>query len=82
MAARSVRHAGVELVPGGGNEINGITLGGVGSGTTIDHIEVIANLDDGIEWFGGTVDVKYAAVAFCADDTYDWDDGYRGRGQF
>jgi len=74
----SVRHAGVELVPGGGNEINGITLGGVGSGTTIDHIEVIANLDDGIEWFGGTVDVSHALVGFQGDDAFDIDQAYSG----
>ena len=59
----SIRHGGVELVPGGGNEINGLTLGGVGNGTTINHIEVIGNLDDGIEWFGGTVNVSNALVA-------------------
>ena len=74
----SVRHAGVELVPGGGNEINGITLGGVGSGTTIDHVEVIANLDDGIEWFGGTVNVSHALVAFQGDDAFDVDQAYSG----
>ena len=76
----SVRHGGSVLEDG--DEINGITLGAVGSGTTIEFVEVYANDDDGIEWFGGTVDVKYAAVSFCADDTYDWDDGFRGRGQY
>ena len=76
----SVRHGGSILEDG--DEINGITLGAVGSGTTIEYVEVYANDDDGIEWFGGTVDVRFAAVAFCADDTYDWDDGFRGRGQF
>lgn len=74
----SVRHAGVELVPGGGNEINGITLGGVGSGTTIDHVEVIANKDDGIEWFGGTVNVSHALVAYQGDDAFDIDQAYSG----
>ncbi len=76
----SIRHGGAALAPG--DEINGLTLGGVGSGTEMDYIEVIANLDDGIEWFGGTVDVKHAAVAACGDDAYDYDFGYRGRGQF
>ena len=52
----SIRHGGAEI--GEGNEINGLTLGGVGSGTTIDHIEVIANVDDGIEFFGGTVNAS------------------------
>ena len=76
----SIRHGGAELAPG--DEINGLTLGAVGSGTTIEHIEVIANLDDGIEFFGGTVGIKFASVAFCGDDSYDWDLGYRGKGQF
>jgi hypothetical protein len=49
----SLRHGG--QVIGANNEINGLTLGGVGSGTTIDHVEVIANLDDAFEIFGGTV---------------------------
>lgn len=74
----SIRHGGVELVPGGGNEINGLTLGGVGSGTTIDHVEVVANLDDGIEWFGGTVDVSHALVGFQGDDGFDVDQAYAG----
>lgn len=74
----SIRHGGVELVPGGGNEINGLTLGGVGNGTTINHIEVIGNLDDGIEWFGGTVNVDNALVAYQGDDAFDVDQAYSG----
>ena len=76
----SIRHGGAELAPG--DEINGLTLGGVGSGTTLQHIEVLANQDDGIEFFGGAVDLKYAAVGFCGDDSFDWDLGWRGKGQF
>ncbi|MEN0004781.1 MAG: T9SS type A sorting domain-containing protein [Bacteroidota bacterium] len=76
----SVRHGGSKLEDG--DEINGITLGAVGSGTTIEFVEVYANDDDGIEWFGGTVDVKFAAVGFCRDDSYDWDNGFKGKGQF
>ncbi|MEM9835133.1 MAG: T9SS type A sorting domain-containing protein [Bacteroidota bacterium] len=76
----SIRHGGAALSPN--NEINGLTLGGVGSGTEIDFVEVIANFDDGIEFFGGTVDMKHAAVAFCGDDAFDYDYGYRGNGQF
>ena len=76
----SIRHGGTQLAAA--NEINGLTLAGVGNGTTIDHVEVISNLDDGIEFFGGTVDVKYAAVGFCGDDSFDYDQGYRGRGQY
>lgn len=76
----SIRHGGSILEDG--DEINGLTLGAVGNGTTIEYIEVFANDDDGIEWFGGTVNVKYACVSFCADDSYDYDDGFRGNGQF
>ncbi|MBC6993979.1 T9SS type A sorting domain-containing protein [Lewinella lacunae] len=76
----SIRHGGAQL--SADNEINGLTLGGVGSGTTIDYVEVFANLDDGIEWFGGTVTVDHAAVSFCGDDAYDYDQGWRGGGQF
>jgi hypothetical protein len=54
----SIRHGGANI--GEGNEINGLTLGGVGSGTIIEYVEVVANQDDGIEWFGGTVSVKNA----------------------
>lgn len=76
----SIRHGGSNI--GADNEINGLTLGGVGSGTTIEYVEVIGNKDDGIEWFGGTVDAKYLISAFCADDALDYDEGYRGRNQF
>ena len=74
----SVRHGGAEL--GAANEINGITFAGVGSGTVAEYIEVVSNLDDGIEFFGGAVSVKYAVVAFCGDDSFDWDQGYHGSG--
>lgn len=76
----SIRHGGAVL--GTANEINGLTLGGVGSGTTIEYVEIFANKDDGIEFFGGTVDVKYAVTAFGKDDGFDYDQGWRGRGQF
>ncbi|MFQ6611242.1 MAG: hypothetical protein ACE5D7_10670 [Fidelibacterota bacterium] len=64
------------------NEINGISLAGVGRGTTIEHCEVAWTLDDGFEMFGGTVDLKYCTVLFEGDDAFDTDLGYRGRGQF
>lgn len=64
------------------NEINGLTLGAVGRETGIDHIEIVNNKDDGVEFFGGTVNTKYMAVAFPGDDTFDWDEGFRGKGQF
>ena len=73
----SVRHGGAEL--GAANEINGITFAAVGSGTIVENIEVVSNLDDGIEFFGGAVSVKNAVVAFCGDDSFDWDQGYHGQ---
>ncbi len=76
----SIRHGGTNL--GEGNEINGLTLGGVGSGTIIDHVEIISNADDGVEFFGGTVNCRYLTVAFCGDDAFDFDMGYCGKGQF
>ena len=76
----SIRHGGTNI--GEGNEINGLTLGGVGSGTTIEYIEVISNQDDGFEFFGGTVNCKYLVSAFCGDDAFDFDEGYHGKGQF
>ena len=76
----SIRHGGTQL--GEGNEINGLTLGGVGKGTRISHIEVISNKDDGVECFGGNVNLKNLVVAFCGDDAYDFDYGYRGKCQF
>ncbi len=76
----SIRHGGTNI--GEGNEINGLTLGGVGSGTTIDHVEIISNLDDGIECFGGSVNLKYIVVSYCGDDAFDADFGYTGKIQF
>lgn len=76
----SIRHGGAELAPG--DEINGLTLGGVGSDSQIEYVEIIGNEDDGIEIFGGTVAIKYAVVAFCGDDAFDYDLGWRGKGQF
>jgi hypothetical protein len=76
----SIRHGGA--IVGANNELNGLTLGSVGRGTTIHHIEVVSNLDDGIEFFGGTVDLKYGSVLFNDDDAFDWDLGWSGRGQF
>jgi hypothetical protein len=75
----SIRHGGTNI--GEDNEINGLTLGGVGNGTEIHHIEVIANADDGIEIFGGTIDLKNILVAYCDDDAFDFELGWYGRGQ-
>ena len=72
----SIRHGGAEI--GEGNEINGLTLGGVGSGTTINQIEVVGNVDDGIEFFGGTVNASNLLVWGQGDDALDIDQGYAG----
>ena len=72
----SIRHGGTLI--GEGNEINGLTLGGVGTGTTIHHVEVVANVDDGIECFGGTVNIDHALVMYQGDDAYDIDQAYAG----
>ena len=76
----SIRHGGAEI--GAGNEINGLTLGGVGSGTTIEYIDIYANKDDGIEFFGGTVNAKYLSVCYVGDDSFDFDEGYAGSLQY
>lgn len=72
----SIRHGGAEI--GEGNEINGLTLGGVGSGTTVNQIEVLGNVDDGIEFFGGTVNATNLLVWGQGDDAIDIDQGYAG----
>jgi hypothetical protein len=76
----SIRHGGANI--GEGNEINGLTLAGVGSETTIDYIEVVANADDAFEFFGGTVNCKHLIAAYCGDDSFDFDQGYQGFGQY
>jgi len=72
----SIRHGGALI--GEGNEINGLTLGGVGAGTEIDNIEVVGNVDDGIEFFGGTVDASNLLVWAQGDDAIDIDQAYSG----
>ena len=72
----SIRHGGALI--GEGNEVNGLTLGGVGSGTVIENIEVVANVDDGIEFFGGTVNASNLLVWAQGDDALDIDQGYSG----
>ena len=76
----SIRHSGAILSVGA--EINGLTMGSVGRGTTIEHIEIISCADDNIEFFGGTVNVKYISTMFGNDDMYDWDMGWSGKAQF
>lgn len=64
------------------NELNGLTLGGCGSNTIIRNVQVHRALDDGIEMFGGTVDLKNIVISGAADDSLDWDWGWTGRVQF
>lgn len=64
------------------NELNGIALQGVGRGTIIDHVQVHMNQDDGIEFFGGTVNAKYLLLTAVRDDSVDWVEGWQGNAQF
>lgn len=72
----SIRHSGQEI--GGGNELQGLTLGGVGSGTIVENIEIVGSEDDGIEIFGGSVNVTNLMIHFNGDDGIDLDEGYSG----
>ena len=72
----SIRHGGAIIAEG--NELNGLTLGGVGAGTTIENIEIISNSDDGLECFGGNVDVTNLLVYNQGDDAVDIDEAYSG----
>ncbi len=76
----SIRYGGFNL--SADNEINGLTLGAVGRETNINHVEVFQNKDDGVEFFGGTVGVQHIAVVAPGDDSIDYDEGFRGKGQF
>jgi hypothetical protein len=75
-----IEFGGVAFSPN--NEVNGLTLCAVGSGTTLDHIQVSYCGDDSFEWFGGTVNAKYLVSLRCFDDDFDTDNGYSGKVQF
>jgi hypothetical protein len=75
-----IKQAGKAL--GSGDELNGISFAGVGNGTKVDYIQVHENLDDGVEFFGGTVDVSHIVLTGNADDSFDWSFGWSGRAQF
>ena len=64
------------------NELNGIAFQGVGNGTEVDFVQVHANADDGMEFFGGAVNAKHLIVTAAEDDNFDWTDGWRGKIQF
>jgi hypothetical protein len=76
----SLRYGG--KVIGLGNELNGLSLGGIGKETVIDHIEIYNNVDDGIEIWGGTVNLQYFSIWNIGDDSLDIDQGWRGKAQF
>jgi len=75
-----VEFAGIALQPN--QELNGITLGGVGRGTKFEHVQVSYSNDDAFEWFGGSVDGKYLIATGTLDDDFDTDNGFSGRIQF
>lgn len=75
-----VEFAGYEISQD--NELNGLTLGGCGSGTIINHVQVHKGLDDGVEVFGGTVNLKHILISHPGDDGLDWDKGWQGKAQF
>ncbi len=75
-----VSYAGNQL--NNNDELNGIAFQGVGSGTQVEYIQVHNNADDGIEFFGGTVNAKYVVLTGNADDSLDWTDGWTGNVQY
>jgi len=75
-----VEFAGTEFSPD--NELNGIAFQAVGRGGSYDFIQIHMNKDDGLEWFGGTADLKHAVVTNAADDSTDWTFGWSGRLQY
>ena len=76
----SLRYGG--KVVGKGNELNGLSMGGIGRETDVDHIDIMNNVDDGIETWGGTVNYKYISIWNIGDDSFDVDEGWRGKAQF
>ena len=75
-----IEFAGIATQPN--SELNSLTMGGVGRGTTIEHVQVSYGNDDGFEWFGGTVNAKYLISTGILDDDFDTDNGYSGKVQF
>ncbi len=75
-----IEYPGFEVSPD--NELNGLTLNSVGSGTTVDFVQVVGSNDDGVELFGGTVNLKHIVIAGSQDDGLDWDFGWTGKAQY
>ena len=63
------------------HEANGMTFYGVGNGTIIENCEAYHGSDDGFEFFGGSVNVKNMVVVNCSDDSFDWTEGWNGKGE-
>ena len=80
MTYTRVEFSGIEFTPN--NELNVITLNGVGNGTVLHHIQANSGFDDAIEWFGGTVNVKYMVSSAEGDDGFDWQLGTTGTRQY
>ncbi len=81
----TIRYVRVEYagkILGTDNELNGFSFNGVGSGTTVEYVQAYRGSDDGFEFFGGTVNVKYAVSTGSEDDSFDWTFGWSGKGQF
>jgi hypothetical protein len=76
----SIRNAGFGLAAN--NELNGLGMACVGRETAMDHVEIFNNVDDGFEWWGGTINAKYLVVYNAGDDSFDIDEGFRGKLQF
>ena len=64
------------------HEANGVSFYGVGNGTTVEYLQAYKGSDDGFEFFGGSVNVRYMVVTSCSDDSFDWTEGWNGKGQF
>ena len=75
-----IEYGGKAVNPG--DEVNGLSLYGVGNGTTIDYVQVSRGLDDAFEFFGGSVNCKHLIAYNCADDDFDMDDSYKGKIQY
>ena len=77
-----VEFAGYDVSNGGGQELNSISNYAVGRGTTLDYVELLAGLDDGIESFGGAGDYRHIVSFETGDDHFDWTEGFQGRAQY
>jgi hypothetical protein len=75
-----IEFAGREFAPD--KELNSLSLYAIGSGTTLEYIQVHRGSDDGFEFFGGTANLRYAVASACQDDAFDWEFGWVGKGQF